>query len=150
KLRSSSRLAKRPSNASNRRLRGCHGTNPSMSFSTRRVRGRAARTTANTAMGMKGVERCGSALSALRRIVPIGAVLYTGLARAEVDFEPNVSAGVAHTDNVTLSAANREPETVYILNPGFTLTQDGRRMKSDVHYAAQGYYYADRNDSSVY
>jgi len=99
---------------------------------------------------MKAVERRGRSLLALRCLVPLGGLACALPGHAEVTFEPSVAAGVAHTDNLTLVAVDPEPETVYELIPSFGLRQRGARMSSDIHYRAEGYYYANRSDSSVY
>jgi hypothetical protein len=70
--------------------------------------------------------------------------------RAAVDFEPEVSVGLAHTDNLALSTDNRESETVYELIPAFRLTDVAPRFTAEAAYRLEGYYYKNHRDSDAY
>ncbi len=69
-------------------------------------------------------------------------------ALGEVEFAPYVSVGIARTDNLTLAPdGDEEAQTVYQLIPGFTLSQQGPRLSSEVAYDLEGYYYEQRSES---
>ncbi len=72
------------------------------------------------------------------------------LARAAVQFDPSVSAGIAYTDNVTLAARDEEHESVLQLIPSFNLLQQSGRITSQARYQLQGYHYNRRSESEVY
>jgi hypothetical protein len=99
---------------------------------------------------MRAAERRHGETTRLRWIAVLGSLGCIATARAGVDFQPIVSVGVSQTDNLTLAPVNPEAQTVYTLIPAFIFKQSGRRMKSDIDYRAEGYYYADRHDSNVY
>ncbi len=63
---------------------------------------------------------------------------------------PAISAGVAHTDNLTLAPDDKEPQTVYEVIPSFRLAQKSPRVTSTASYRAEGYHYQERGESSVY
>src|SRR6478736_5956348 len=71
-------------------------------------------------------------------------------ARAELEFVPAISGGIAHTDNLTLASENEEPQTVYELIPTFRLSQHSPRVTSSASYRAEGYYYQQRGENAVY
>lgn len=71
-------------------------------------------------------------------------------ALCEVDFVPEISIGVAVTDNISLAAENEQSETVYELIPAFALTQESTRLSSALDYRAEGYDYVKADDSAVY
>ena len=75
---------------------------------------------------------------------------YAGAATAGVDFVPEVSVGVANTDNVLLVPDNPQTATVYELLPSFRLTQKGKRMVSEVDYHLEAYRYQQLSDQDVY
>jgi hypothetical protein len=71
-------------------------------------------------------------------------------AQAEVEFEPSVTVGVAHSDNITLVSVAPEAETIYELIPEFSLHQEAPRLTTDVAYRVEGYRYDRRGDNEVY
>jgi hypothetical protein len=78
------------------------------------------------------------------------ALAAVSTAHADLQFVPQVSVGVAHTDNLTLASENEEPQTVYELIPAFTLAQQSPRVTSSAVYRAEGYRYSERDANSVY
>ena len=69
---------------------------------------------------------------------------------AGVDFEPRVSFGVSHTDNLTLAADDKESQTVYQLTPSFRFGQESPRVSSNAAYRIEAYDFRERHDSSVF
>ena len=103
-------------------------TNPALSARESRAR------------GARGIARWLVAVGAL------GAIS----ARAEVQFDPQIVFGVAHTDNLTLARTDEEPQTVYELVPSFRFSQQSPRVTANAAYRIEAYDYHERDDSSVY
>lgn len=80
----------------------------------------------------------------------IGAASWAVRADAGVDFTPEISVGIAHTDNVNLAAENPEAETIYELIPAFNLSQTSTRLSTKAAYRLEGYYYKHLRDSNSY
>lgn len=78
------------------------------------------------------------------------AALLAAPAYGAVEFEPEISIGVARTDNLTLVSENEQSETIYQLMPGFELSQESARLTSDVAYSAEAFYYDELSDSEAY
>ncbi len=66
------------------------------------------------------------------------------------EFEPNLSVGVTHTDNVTLVPAGPEAANVVLLRPGFTYSQNTSKLTADVAYRMDAYRYQERGESEIY
>ncbi len=66
------------------------------------------------------------------------------------EFEPEISAGVARTDNLTLVRENKESETVYEVVPAFTFFQESPALTSNVAYRLEAFRYQGRGESNVY
>lgn len=79
----------------------------------------------------------------------LGLIALTGVAVGG-EFEPNISVGVIHTDNVTLVPVNPEPADVLLLSPGFTYTQDSSKLIADVAYRLDAYHYQERGQDEIY
>ena len=71
-------------------------------------------------------------------------------AQADVQFEPKITVGVVHTDNLTLASGNEEPQTVYELIPAFKFAQQSPRVTSDANYRVEGYRYREFGANEVY
>jgi hypothetical protein len=81
----------------------------------------------------------------------IGGVVWSAASvRAEVEFVPKVTAGIAHIDNLYLTTANPQTETVYELVPGFTLSQMSPRVIASAAYQLEGYHYKNLGETSTY
>ncbi len=71
-------------------------------------------------------------------------------AHADVHFEPSISVGVAHTDNLTLVSDNPQPQTVYEVIPSFKLTQKSPRVAANASYRPEGYWYSELGTHDVF
>lgn len=78
------------------------------------------------------------------------AVAGAASARAAVEFEPAITVGIAHTDNLTLASTDEESETVYQLLPSFTLAHQTPRVTSQVAYQMNAYRYDSRGEDEIY
>ena len=67
-----------------------------------------------------------------------------------LELEPNLSVGVLHTDNLTLSRENPEAQTIYVLRPSLLFTRASNRLTAAVLYQVEGYRYQERGDSEAY
>lgn len=84
-----------------------------------------------------------------RLIVGIGlaASLVGPATAANWNFTPYLSLGEIYTDNVELAPESEErSEFVTLLNPGFTLFRDQGRVRANVGYQMQNFYYAKESD----
>jgi uncharacterized protein (PEP-CTERM system associated) len=79
-----------------------------------------------------------------------GVGVGVGAAHAAVKFDPEISFGIAHTDNLELASSDGEIENVYELIPAFRLEQESTRVSSKMAYRLESYYYKNRSDSDVY
>jgi uncharacterized protein (PEP-CTERM system associated) len=82
--------------------------------------------------------------------VPLLALLYATAASAAVEFEPMVAVGVSHTDNVSLTLTDPQRATIFRLNPSFSLTQEGKRVTTDVDFGVEAYRYDELHENDVY
>ncbi|NJO13685.1 MAG: hypothetical protein HC872_09730 [Gammaproteobacteria bacterium] len=62
-------------------------------------------------------------------------------AQATVEFTPSIELGATWTDNIELSPQSEDTEYVAEVMPGFVLTQEGRRVKSQLNYALRNFFY---------
>jgi hypothetical protein len=77
------------------------------------------------------------------------AALHPGFAAAAPwDFGANVDLGVIRTDNVSLRPSGEEvSETVYTIAPEFFLTNDGDRLRADLRYRPEAYFFSNTEDA---
>ncbi len=86
----------------------------------------------------KGFRFCLAALLLLK-----GATLYA----SDWDLRGRLSVSGTHTDNINLAPEGQQTrDTVYQINPGLSLTNDGSRVKLKLGYNMQNLFYS--NDSS--
>ena len=75
----------------------------------------------------------------------LGAIIVTAAAPAlgEVDFTPTIEVGATWTDNIELAPSTQAERTEYVAEviPGFKLTQEGRRVKSQLNYTLRNFFY---------
>jgi uncharacterized protein (PEP-CTERM system associated) len=99
---------------------------------------------------MRAAERRRRPRCDLRWLTLIAGLISVVPGHADVELEGAIGVGVAHTDNLTLSSANPERETVYQLFPSFNLRQESARMTTDMSYRVEAYRYDNRSDSNSY
>ena len=67
---------------------------------------------------------------------------------AEIDFSPSIRVGATWTDNIELAPSSQSEQTEYVAEvvPGFVLTQEGQRLKSQVRYTLRNFFYDKDSD----
>jgi uncharacterized protein (PEP-CTERM system associated) len=83
--------------------------------------------------------RAGPAIAAslVLGVMPGEAALADGLT-----FTPVMAGQELATDNVLLTPTNRRSDFVTTLSPGFSITEDGKRLQGTLNYSPSFYYYA--------
>src|SRR5580658_311261 len=57
-------------------------------------------------------------------------------------FSPWIGGQELATDNVLLTPTNRRSDFLTTLSPGFSITEDGERLRGNLDYSPSLYYYA--------
>ena len=82
-------------------------------------------------------------LLALALLIPVAGQ------SAPWDFGANVDLGVIYTDNIFLDVEGEEQsDTVYTIRPELFLTTDGDRIKADIRYRPEAYFYRTNSDAN--
>jgi hypothetical protein len=95
----------------------------------------------------QGERRVPAAAGAALGAIIVGAA---APAQATVEFTPTIEVGATWTDNIELSPQSKQTEYVAEVMPGFVLTQEGRRLRSQLNYSLRNFFYqkeSDRNTS---
>ena len=79
-----------------------------------------------------------------------GVVLLVAATAAHAEFEPAITAGVTHTDNVALTVVDEENELIYRLEPSFHFDHDAGAVTLNADYRAQALRYRDLGETDVY
>ena len=66
------------------------------------------------------------------------------------EFDPVVTIGITHSDNIFLESENEDSESIYRIEPGFSFTQEAPRVSIDVEYLLQAFRYHDIGDNEVF
>ncbi|HET6629006.1 MAG TPA: TIGR03016 family PEP-CTERM system-associated outer membrane protein [Woeseiaceae bacterium] len=69
---------------------------------------------------------------------------------AHAEFEPAITAGITHTDNVFLESADEDNELIYRLEPSFHFDHEAGALTLNADYRAQALRYRDIGESEVY
>ena len=80
-----------------------------------------------------------------------GAIVLLMLASAaHAQFEPEITAGITHTDNVALESDDEDSELIYSLEPTFHFAKEAARLTALVDYRLQALRYRDLGETDVY
>ena len=66
------------------------------------------------------------------------------------EFEPAVTLGITHTDNIFLQPSDGQDETVFRIEPGFSLAHESDRLDVDADYLLQAFYYEKLEEDEVF
>jgi hypothetical protein len=84
----------------------------------------------------------------LRTLVPVVSLLAASAAHAE--FEPQVTVGITHTDNVFLQAEDKQSDIVYRLEPSFHFAKETKALTLNADYLLQAFRYRDLGETEVF
>jgi hypothetical protein len=85
-----------------------------------------------------------------RRSCTCGIVLLLASSIAHAEFEPAITAGISHTDNVFLESVDEDNELIYRLEPSFHLAHEAGALTLNADYRAQALRYRDIGETDVY
>ena len=97
-------------------------------------------------MGMKAAELVSNSLAT----VVAGTVFGVSQPLLALEFEPRVTLGISHTDNVFLTAEDGQHETIYRVEPGLSLARTSDRIDLNVEYLLQAFYYDQLGENEVF
>ena len=95
-------------------------------------------------------------MTSIRRSIARNARSYSGLVllaaatAAHAEFEPAITAGITHTDNVTLAPVDEKSELIYRLEPSFHFGHEAGAVTINADYRAQALRYRDLGETDVY
>ncbi len=69
---------------------------------------------------------------------------------AAVEFEPAVAIGVTYTDNVFLETEDEQDETIFRVEPGFSLSHENERLTLNADYLLQAFYYEKLEEDQIF
>jgi hypothetical protein len=80
----------------------------------------------------------------------LGAIIATVSVPAlgEIDFTPSIKLGATWTDNIELATNSQGESTEYVAEvmPGFVLTQETKRIKTQLEYTLRNFFYQKESD----
>ena len=79
-------------------------------------------------------------------LICINTFIINNVYAKDAEFSPSLIVGVGYSDNIDLEATNVKSSAYTRVNPGFTYSKQGSRVKSQVDYNVNGLFYESESE----